>query len=194
MPRARIAIAALTLVLAAIAGTLLWITFRGEDTSATVGGPFTLVDETGRTVTQADFEGSPTVIFFGFTFCPDVCPTTLYELTLQMQDLGPDADKADWLFVTVDPERDTPEALRQYTSAFDSRIIGLSGTEEQVAAMAKQYFAYYKRVPMEGGDYTMEHTATVFLMDSGNELFGTIGYGEDAGMALSKLRRLLRDG
>ncbi|QDL94572.1 SCO family protein (plasmid) [Paroceanicella profunda] len=195
MSRARMALAALTLALAGVAGTLLWVTLRGEDVgTASVGGPFTLTDETGRTVTEADFEGRPTVIFFGFTFCPDVCPTTLYELTLLMQDLGEDADKVNWLFVSVDSARDTPEQLAQYTSAFDSRILGLSGTEAQIAAIAKQYFVYYKRVPLEGGDYTMEHTATVFLMDSGNHLFGTIGYGEAPAMALSKLRRLVRDG
>ncbi len=133
--------------------------------TSTVGGPFSLVDQEGRTVTEADMKGKPHLVFFGFTHCPDVCPTALYEMTQALNAMGADAEKTEAFFVTVDPERDTPQALKDYLKSFSPRIRGLTGTQEQVDAMVKAYKAYAKKQPLEGGDYTMDHTAVIYLMD-----------------------------
>jgi len=160
---------------------------------ASVGGAFEMVDHTGKPVTEKDFMGKPSVYFFGFTHCPDVCPTTLYEMTGLMEELGPDADKLNVAFVTVDPERDTAEVMSDYISPFDSRIVGLSGTPEQVAAMTKAFRVYSRKVEQDGG-YTMDHTATIFLMDKDGRFVGTIAYGEATDIALAKLKRLAGEG
>lgn len=133
--------------------------------TSTVGGPFTMVDQDGKAVTEAALKGKPTLIFFGFTNCPDVCPTALYEITQAMEALGPDAEKTQALFVTVDPERDTPEEMKAYLASFSPRIRGLTGSPEQVAQMVKVYRAYAKKVPLKDGGYTMDHSAIVYLMD-----------------------------
>ena len=167
----------------------------GEGTGiANIGGPFQLVDDTGRTVTEKDFLGKPTVMFFGFTHCPDVCPTTLYELSTWLQDLGPDAEKLNAVYVTVDPERDTPELMNNYLSAFDGRIVGLTGTPEQVAQIVKAYKVYRRKVEQDDGDYTMDHTATIYLMDADGKFTGTIAYGEADDIAMGKLKRLVDGG
>ncbi|MBA4612223.1 SCO family protein [Stappia taiwanensis] len=159
---------------------------------ASIGGPFTLTDgSTGKIVTEADFKGKPTAYFFGFTFCPDVCPTTLAEVQSWIETLGPDADKMNFAFVSVDPERDTPEVMRDYVAAFDKRIRPLSGTREQTDAIIKAYRVYARRVELDGGDYTMDHSAAIFLMDSDNRFVGTIAYEEDPKNAMAKLRRLI---
>lgn len=162
---------------------------------ADIGGPFSLVDHTGEPVTQEDFLGRPTVYFFGFTHCPDVCPTTLYELTAWLEALGDDADPLRVVFVTVDPERDTPEDVGRYLQAFDERIVGLSGEPDDVAAMAEEWRVYVDKVPLEDEDgYTVDHTASIYLMDGEGEFFGTIAYGEDRDLAIGKLRRLAEEG
>lgn len=163
---------------------------------AAVGGPFTLTDETGRQVTEAELFGRPSVIFFGFTYCPDVCPTTLYEMSNLMERLGPKADRMNWVFVSVDWERDGPEEMRAYLQAFDERIRGFTGTKEQIDAITSAYKVFYERVPTgEGeGDYTINHTASVFLMDGKGGFVGTLGYGEDADTMLAKLERLAAGG
>ncbi|MEJ8574101.1 SCO family protein [Microbaculum marinum] len=158
---------------------------------ASVGGPFEMVDHTGETVTEADFLGKPSVYFFGFTHCPDVCPTTLYEMSTYLGELGEDADKLNVAFVTVDPQRDTPQVMSDYISPFDPRIVGLSGSPEQVEAMTKAWRVYSRRVDQEDGEYTMDHTATVFLMDANGRFVGTIAYGEADDIALGKLERLV---
>jgi protein SCO1/2 len=132
---------------------------------ATIGGPFSLTDQNGRTVTDRDLKGHPFLVFFGFTHCPDVCPTALFEASEIMRALGPDADRVRVLFVTVDPERDTPTTLKDYLSSFDPHLSALTGDPEAVAAMAKAYRVYYKKVPLSEGGYTMDHTAIVYLMD-----------------------------
>lgn len=157
---------------------------------AEVGGPFQLLDTMGKPVTEQDLLGKPTVLFFGFTFCPEVCPTTLHELSGLMKELGPDADALNVVFVSVDPERDTPDQLREYLSLFDPRIRGFTGTEDQVERIAKAYRVYYQRVPLEGGGYTMDHTASVYLMNPEGRFTGTIAYGEAHDTALAKLTRL----
>lgn len=158
--------------------------------SLAIGGPFSLTDHRGRAVTERDFAARPVAIFFGFTACPDVCPTTLAEMTGFIQALGADADRLHWLFVTVDPERDTPEQIANYLTLFDSRIVGLTGTSAQIADAAKAFRIFYRQVPLEGGSYTMDHSASVFLMDAADRFAGTIDSKESETVALQKLRLL----
>ncbi|MEX4009891.1 SCO family protein [Neoaquamicrobium sediminum] len=161
---------------------------------ATVGGPFTLSGTEGQEVTEKDLLGKPSAVFFGFTFCPDVCPTTLFELASLMEQLGSDADRINFVFVSVDSGRDGPKEMKEYLGAFDDRIIGLTGTEEQIDVVTKAYKVYYARVPVEGGDYTMDHTASVLLMDSNGQFFGTMAYEEASDVMLAKLKRLIGEG
>ncbi|MGQ4275134.1 SCO family protein [Terrihabitans sp. B22-R8] len=132
---------------------------------ALVGGPFRMVDEDGAAITDADLKGQPFLVFFGFTHCPDICPTTLFEMSEVFNALGEDAQKASALFVTVDPERDTPEVLNRYLSSFNERIRGLTGDQAAVDSIVKAYRAYAKKAPLDDGSYTMDHTAVVYLMD-----------------------------
>jgi protein SCO1 len=133
--------------------------------ASAVGGPFKLIDQNGRTVTEQDMKGKPFLVFFGFTHCPDVCPTTLFDISEVLRKLGPDADRAAALFVTVDPERDTPEVMKSYLSSFDPHLRGLTGEEAAVDGVIKAYRAYAKKVPNPDGSYSMDHTALVYLMD-----------------------------
>jgi protein SCO1/2 len=160
---------------------------------ADIGGPFQLVDHRGKPVTERDYLGKPTLVFFGFTYCPDVCPTTLFELTNRLTELGPDADRLNVVFITVDPERDTPEQLKLYLSSFDPRITGLSGTEQNVAAAMKGYRAYARKVPLKDGGYNMDHTATIYLMNKKGQFVGHMNHQEPESTARAKLRRLLDD-
>lgn len=160
--------------------------------SLNIGGPFALTDHRGRAVTERDFAGRPVAVFFGFTHCPDICPTTLGEFADYMAALGPDADRMHWLFVTVDPERDTTAHLARYLELFDPRVVGLTGTEAQVAEAARRFRVSYRRVPLEGGGYTMDHTASVFLLNAAGRFAGTIDFHEPDGIAIEKLRALLR--
>jgi protein SCO1/2 len=197
MPRHRIivlAAAAFALLVVGVAVVVTAIAGRQPVTTTTgvadIGGPFSLVDDRGVRVTEADLAGKPYAMFFGFTFCPEVCPTTLSELALAIRELGPDADKLNYVFVTVDPERDTEAVMHAYVSAFDERIRGFTGTPEEIAAIAEAYKASYERVELEGGDYTMNHSAGVYLMNADNEFAGMISYEERPEDALAKLRRL----
>lgn len=155
------------------------------------GGPFRLVNQNGAVVTDADLKGKPFAVFFGFTHCPEICPTTLWEMSQALKDLGPDADRLSVAFVSVDPERDRPEMLKQYLQSFDPRIMGLTGTPEEVAAAAKAYRVYWRRVPTSDGDYTMDHSAMVYLMDRDGQFTDTIAYGSPAPDRLAALRRLI---
>ena len=129
-----------------------------------VGGPFNLVDQNAKPITDQDMKGRPFLVFFGFTHCPDVCPTTLFEMSQIFRALGPAANDARALFITVDPERDTPAVLKDYLASFDPRVIGVTGDSEAIAAVLKGYRVYAKKVPTDGGGYTMDHTAIVYLM------------------------------
>jgi protein SCO1/2 len=157
-----------------------------------IGGPFTLVDTHGAVVTQRDLLGKPSAMFFGYTGCPDICPTTLLDLTEWMKAMGADADKLNVIFVTIDPARDTPAKLADYLSSFDPRIRALSGTDAQIAAIAKAYHIYYQRVPDGHGGYSMYHTASVFLMDATGGFAGTLSFEEDPKTSLAKLERLVK--
>jgi protein SCO1/2 len=157
---------------------------------ASVGGRFSMTTHDGRRLTDMDLRGKPFAIFFGFTQCPDVCPTTMLETANLMEKLGPDADKMRFLFVTVDPERDTPDLLRDYLSSFDNRIIGLRGTPAETDEIVRAYRVYYAKVPTKEG-YTINHTATTYLMDADGHLAKTMAFGEDEKSRLKKLRDLI---
>lgn len=149
-------------------GVVLLVAQRGSVSvpqASAVGGPFKLIDQDGRTVTEQDMKGKPFLVFFGFTHCPDVCPTTLFDMSEIFRKLGPDAGRAAALFITVDPERDTPPVMKSYLSSFDPHLRGLTGDEAAVDGAIKAYRAYSKKVPGTDGDYTMDHTALVYLMD-----------------------------
>jgi protein SCO1/2 len=186
------AIAALTLLT-----TLLLILPEAQQQSAgkvPIGGAFRLTSQEGKPFSDENLKGKPFVVFFGFTHCPEVCPTTLYDLTQDFAALGKDADNLQAVFITVDPARDTPELMKTYLSSFDPRIVGLSGTEEEIAAAAKAYKIYYRKVPTEGSDYTMDHSATLFLMDSKGEFYGTSNFQESEETRRGKLRQLVKNG
>lgn len=157
---------------------------------ATVIQGFSLVDQRGRPVTEKDVLGKPALIFFGFTFCPEVCPTTLADISNWMNAIGPQADRLRVFFVTVDPERDTPDVMANYISPFDRRIVGLTGTPDQIAAIAQPLGVYYARVKTDDGNYTMDHTSSIFLIDGEGRFRGTIAYQENRETALAKINML----
>jgi protein SCO1/2 len=156
-----------------------------------IGGAFSMVDQKGRRFTEADLQGKPTALFFGYTFCPDVCPTTLLEASYWMTELGADADKLRVVFVTVDPERDTPAKLDEFVGSFDPRFIGLSGNREETDRIIKAFRVYARKVDGAGGDYTMDHTAAVYLLDRDARFVGVINFQEETAKALAKIRPLL---
>ena len=161
-------------IIAAFAGSLaaglllvLWLSggFRGVAAPSAIGGPFQLTDQSGAKGTVASLKGKPTLVFFGFTHCPDICPTALFEMSEVLRTLGPDAGKLNTYFISVDPERDTAAIMKDYLSSFDPHLKGLTGTPDEVAAVIKGYRVYAKKVPTKDGDYTMDHTALIYLMD-----------------------------
>jgi protein SCO1/2 len=151
--------------LAVAAGWIGWDAVQGGRPS--IGGPFTLVDQDGRTVISDSLKGKPTLIYFGFTYCPDVCPTSLLLMETAVEQLGPDAaKKVNLVFITVDPERDTPALLKGYVPNFGPSFIGLTGTPQQVADVARAFRVYYQKVPgKDGGPYLMDHSSIVYLLD-----------------------------
>nr|CAD6629968.1 SCO family protein [Rhizobium sp. Khangiran2] len=170
---------------------------QGRETATThastpaIGKPFELTSHRGEIVDNAFLRGKPYLAFFGFTHCPDVCPTTLFELTDLMKELGPTADDFNVIFITVDPERDDLELLKAYMSSFDQRIMALRGTEEQTQTAVKAFAAYARKVPTEGGNYTMDHTAGVYLMDADGGFRGTLDMHEPRESRLQKIRNLV---
>ena len=159
-----------------------------------IGGPFELIRADKSPITQDDILGRPHAIFFGFTNCPEICPTTLFEASSWLKALGTDGDKIDFYFFTVDPERDTAEVLAPYVGSFDNRITGVTGTPEKMAKVFKDYKVYVQRVDLEDDDYTMDHSASVLLFRENGNFLGTISYGENTDTAIAKLRRLLKNG
>jgi protein SCO1/2 len=178
-------------------GGIYYVTARGPGAApisiptAQIGGPFRLIDQNGAAVTDQDLKGKTFLVFFGFTHCPDVCPTALYEISQILEKLGKDADRTAALFITVDPERDTPESLKDYLASFDPRIRGLTGDAAALAAVAKAYRVYYKKVPLEGGDYTMDHTAIVYLMDKEGHFISPFNMKRTVDAAAADLRKYL---
>jgi protein SCO1/2 len=156
---------------------------------AAIGGPFTLVDQNGKTVTDKDFRGKFMLMFFGYTFCPDVCPTELNTIAAAIDKLGPASEKVVPIFVTVDPQRDTSEKLKSYVADFHSRLIGLTGTEEQVAAAAKAYRVYYKKVGAESADYLLDHSSYVYLMGPDGAFVTHFPFGITPDKMVDELRK-----
>lgn len=161
---------------------------------ADIGGPFTLASTRGGSLESKTLAGRPFAIFFGFTHCPEVCPTALYDMSSMLEKLGDEAKDFRVFFVTVDPERDTVETLKDYVSNFDPRIEGLVPTPEQLPKLASDFRIYYAKVPTSDGSYTMDHTALVFLMDRDGRFAGAIAFEEAAEMREAKLRKLLAGG
>jgi protein SCO1/2 len=189
----RIVLAGILVLMAAGTGWLAFDWYRGSGAPA-FGAPFVLVDQKGAEITEQAFRGHPTVVFFGFTHCPEVCPTTLAEMDSWLATLGEEGKDIRAYFVSVDPERDDAETLARYVGNVSSRIIGITGDPQKVAEMAKAFGIYSKKVPLEDGDYTMDHTASVLLIDRKGGFFGTIAYGEAADTAIAKLKRLVKEG
>jgi protein SCO1/2 len=155
-----------------------------------VGGPFALTDQNGKQITDKDMAGHPFLVFFGFTHCPDVCPTTLFDVSEIFRALGPDKEVRA-LFITVDPERDTPQVLKDYLSSFDPRITGATGDEAAVASAIKGYRVYAKKVPTDGGGYTMDHTAIVYLMGKDGRFIAPFNMKRRPNEAAEDLKRYL---
>lgn len=167
---------------------------RAESTTPAIGGPFTLTDQHGNTVTEADFAGRYKLIYFGFTYCPDVCPTTLATIAEAMELVGDKAETIVPILITVDPERDTPEQLKMYADHFHPRLVALTGTPEQIAAVAKEYRVYYAKVAEKGADkdaYTMDHSAITYLMGPDGAYVRHFGHATPAGEMAERLREVI---
>jgi len=172
---------------------MLWVMggLRIVTAPAAIGGPFQLTDQAGQTVTEQNLKGKPTLIFFGFTHCPDVCPTSLFEISEVLKAMGTDADNVNAWFVSVDPERDTAAAMKDYLSSFDPHLKGLSGDPQAVAKVISAYRVYARKVPLKDGDYTMDHTAVVYLMDKDGRFVAPFNLKKSADEAAADLRRRL---
>ena len=187
--RTRVLLGVALLGVVALAGLLiLLIGPQAGRNAATIGGPFTLTSQDGTTVTQKVLGGHPTLVFFGYTHCPDVCPATLAEISSVFKALGPD-DKSRALFITVDPERDTPPVLKDYLQSFDPRITALTGTPEQIRQVEADYKAYAKAVPDKDGTYAMDHTAITYLMDKDGRFVGGFNLDRPAQDSATELKR-----
>jgi protein SCO1/2 len=164
---AKIALAAWIVVLVGFAGWIVVDFSRSDAGTPVIGGPFALTDHNGKRVTDADFKGKPTLIYFGFTYCPDVCPTSLLLMQTAVEQLGKDADqRVNMVLITVDPERDTPAVLKDYVGNFGPTIVGLTGSPEDIAAAAKAFRVYYRKVEgKDGGPYLMDHSSIFYLLD-----------------------------
>jgi protein SCO1/2 len=164
------------------AGTLL---------ASAIGGPFRLVDQDGKTVTDADLKGKWSLIYFGYTHCPDACPTALNDIAIALDELGPKRAAVRPVFITVDPERDTPEVLKAYVTAFDTPILALTGTPEEVAQAAKGYRVYYAKHPEAGGDYSMDHSSVIYVMDPEGRFTASFTHQSSPEEIAERLKKLL---
>jgi len=168
---------------------------RGDNILESLGKPmderFRLIDHLGRQVGPETFAGKVRLVFFGFTHCPDVCPTGLSLMSQLLEELGPDAKDVQALFISVDPERDTVTVLKDYISVFAGGILGLTGTPAQIEDVTKAFNAYFKKVPQPSGGYTVDHTASVYLLDRDGNFRATIDIHEKQEIALQKVRRVL---
>ncbi len=164
------------------AGTLL---------ASAIGGPFHLVDQNSKPFSDADLKGKWHLVFFGYTHCPDTCPTTLNELSLALDQLGKERDAVAIVFITVDPERDTPDILKSYVESFDAPIVALTGTPAAVAQAAKDYRVYYAKHPRADGGYDMDHSAVIYVMDPQGRFTATFTPDSTAEAIASRLQKLL---
>jgi protein SCO1 len=187
-------------IVAAFSGSLvvglllmLWTMggLRSMTAPSAIGGPFQLTDQAGQTVSDKNLRGKPTLIFFGFTHCPDVCPTTLFEISEVLKAMGEDADRVNAYFISVDPERDTQNAMKDYLSSFDPHLEGLTGNPDAIAKVLSAYRVYAKKVPLKDGDYTMDHTALVYLMDRDGRFVSPFNLKRPPEEAAADLKRYL---
>ncbi len=174
------------------AGGFLWLTGGGSN-AAGIGGPFTLEDGSGKPVTDRDFRGKYMLVYFGYTFCPDVCPTTLNAVADAMDKLGSAASQIRPLFITVDPGRDTPAVVKQYAAAFGPRIIGLTGTPDEIAKVAKEYRVYYAehRTGPGPNDYSMDHSSILYLMDPNGGFVAPVRADQTGDEIAANLKKLM---
>lgn len=172
---------------------MLWLFdgIKGVTAPAAIGGPFHLADQSGEQVTEKNLQGRPTLVFFGFTHCPDVCPTSLFEMSELLRALGKDADRVNAYFVSIDPERDTPEAMKDYLQSFDPHLKGLTGDADAVKQIASAYRVYVKKVPLKDGDYTMDHTALIYLMDKNGRFVSPFNIKRTPDEAAADLKKYL---
>jgi protein SCO1 len=189
---------ALAGLLVVAAGGLLALAMRegpkgtaGTVLASAIGGPFHLVDQNGKPFGDADLRGKWHLVFFGYTHCPDTCPTTLNELSLALDRLGKESDQVGIVFITVDPERDTPELLKSYVESFDAPIAALTGTPAEVAQAAKDYRVYYAKHPRPDGGYDMDHSAVIYVMDPQGRFTATFTPDSTAEVIAVRLQKLL---
>jgi protein SCO1/2 len=196
----RFAVIAVTLagLLVLAAGGLVGLAYRdnpkgvaGTLLASAIGGPFHLVDQNGKPFGDADLKGKWHLVFFGYTHCPDACPTALNEMALALDRLGKARDAVGIVFITVDPERDTPEVLKSYVESFDAPIVALTGTAEEVAQAAKAYRVYYAKHPRSDGEYDMDHSAVVYVMDPSGRFTATFTPDSTAQAIAERLQKLL---
>jgi protein SCO1/2 len=174
-------------------GVILFMTeYQGTGGGpSAIGGPFKLIDQDGKPITDQDLKGRPFLVFFGYRHCPDICPTTLFEMSEVLRALGKDADRINALFITVDPDRDTPAGMKDYLSSFDPHLRGATGDRKAIDAVEKAYRVYAKKVPGKDGDYSMDHTALVYLMDKQGRFVAPFKLDRKPEAAAADLRRYL---
>jgi len=172
-------------------GAFFWLTEGG--TASLVGGPFVLQDGNGKQVTDRDFRGKYMLVYFGYTFCPDVCPTTLNEVSEALDHLGAKADRLQPIFITVDPKRDTPAVVKQYVAAFTPKLLGLTGTADEIAKVANEYRVYYAehRTGPGPNDYTMDHSSVLYLMGPDGRFIAPIRTDETGPEIAADLGKLI---
>jgi len=185
-------------VLVIAAGVLLALALRetprgaaGTALASAIGGPFQLIDQNGEPFSDADLKGKWHLIFFGYTHCPDACPTALNEMSLALDRLGMKRDEVGVVFITVDPERDTPDALKSYVQSFDAPIVALTGSSEAVAQAAKAYRVFYAKHPRPDGDYDMDHSAVIYVMNPDGRFTATFTPDSSADAIVQRLQKLI---
>ncbi len=188
-------VAAVVLAVVATLGLLFWLSSGGRKTAddgQLIGGPFELVDFNGKPFTEKDLKGKYSLIYFGYTYCPDVCPTELQTMTLALEQLGPLAKKIRPIMISVDPERDTPKVLKEYLSNFYPGFIGLTGTPEQIRKVGKAYRVFYRKTDEKSAsDYLMDHSSIVYLMDPEGRYLKHFPYGMEPGKMARGIREAI---
>lgn len=181
------------LVAVLILGTGAFVWLSGGGSATLVGGPFTLEDGNGKQVSDRDYRGKYMLVYFGYTFCPDVCPTTLNEVADAMDHLGPKAGELQPIFITVDPKRDTPAVVKQYAAAFSPRLIGLTGTPEEIAKVAKEYRVYYAehRTGPGPNDYSMDHSSILYLMGPDGKFIAPVQADDSGAQMAAEISKLM---
>jgi len=189
----RMGLWSLVLIFVLIGGAAFFLVrMPGANAGALGAGDYQLTDaRTGATVNQASFTGAPSLVFFGFTHCPEVCPTSLAEMTSWFEELGPQAENLNAYFITVDPERDTAEVLGDYVGTVTDDVTPVTGSRAEIDKAIAAWKVYAEKIPLDNGDYTMDHTASVFLIGADGQFQSTISYGEQRQYAMDKLRRLV---